>query len=127
MDDRSKKIKVLISTGWTAAEKDPNVHFHFHHKLVAADLDTGSTTFHRAGQSEAVSETADLVVGADGAFSTIRRQLMKRPGFDYSQRYIEHGYLELCIPPTEDGEVSHLVRKHDLARSPLEPFSCAHD
>nr|CAD7603412.1 unnamed protein product [Timema genevievae] len=88
----------------TAAEKDPNVHFHFHHKLVAADLDTGSTTFHRAGQSEAVSETADLVVGADGAFSTIRRQLMKRPGFDYSQRYIEHGYLELCIPPTEDGE-----------------------
>nr|CAD7423962.1 unnamed protein product [Timema monikensis] len=88
----------------TAAEKDPNVHFHFHHKLVAADLETGSTTFHRAGQSEEVSETADLVVGADGAFSTIRRQLMKRPGFDYSQRYIEHGYLELFIPPTEDGE-----------------------
>nr|CAD7195581.1 unnamed protein product [Timema douglasi] len=29
---------------------------------------------------------------------------MKRRGFDYSQRYIEHGYLELCIPPTEDGE-----------------------
>nr|CAD7392601.1 unnamed protein product [Timema cristinae] len=68
----------------TAAEKDPNVHFHFHHKLVAANLETG--------------------MGADGAFSTIRRQLMKRPGFDYSQRYIEHGYLELCIPPTENGE-----------------------
>nr|CAD7446686.1 unnamed protein product [Timema bartmani] len=111
LEDPSKKQsiysvsrKFLNELLLTAAEKDPNVHFHFHHKLVAADLDTGSTTFHRAGQSEAVSETADLVVGADGAFSTIRRQLMKRPGFDYSQRYIEHGYLELCIPPTEDGE-----------------------
>nr|CAD7392603.1 unnamed protein product [Timema cristinae] len=63
-----------------------------------------SSTGHGTSQPEVVSKASDLVVGADGAFSTVRMQLMLRPGFDYSQRYIEHGYLELCIPPTEDGE-----------------------
>lgn len=25
--------------------------------------------------------------------------MLKRPGFDFSQTYIEHGYVELNIPP----------------------------
>ncbi|KAG8258408.1 hypothetical protein J6590_030756 [Homalodisca vitripennis] len=29
---------------------------------------------------------------------------MKRPMFDYNQTYIQHGYMELCIPPTQDGQ-----------------------
>nr|CAD7396661.1 unnamed protein product [Timema poppensis] len=124
---RNSEESVAGGTDVVAAEKDPNVHFHFHHKLVTADLETGITTFRRQDRSQPIISGVgggftDLVVGADGAFSTIRRQLMKRPGFDYSQHYIEHGYLELCIPPTEDGEVSHLVRKNDLGRSPPEPF-----
>lgn len=28
---------------------------------------------------------------------------MTTPGFDYSQSFIEHGYLELSIPPTAAG------------------------
>lgn len=52
---------------------------------------------------------ADLVVGCDGAFSAVRREMLKRPGFNYSQTYIEHGYLELCIPPGKDGNVRNLL------------------
>lgn len=40
----------------------------------------------------------DLIVGCDGAFSCVRQQMIKTFGFNYSQEYIEHGYLELCIP-----------------------------
>lgn len=43
--------------------------------------------------------TSDLIIGADGAFSAVRKYMMKQPLFDYSQKFIEHGYLELCIPP----------------------------
>lgn len=50
--------------------------------------------------------TADLIIGADGAFSAVRKEMMKQPLFDFSQQYIEHGYLELCIPASEDGGVS---------------------
>lgn len=43
--------------------------------------------------------TCDLIVGCDGAYSTVRSHLMKKPRFDYSQQYIPHGYMELTIPP----------------------------
>lgn len=45
---------------------------------------------------------ADFVLGCDGAYSTARRALMKNVGFDYSQKYIPHKYLELCIPPGDE-------------------------
>jgi kynurenine 3-monooxygenase len=48
---------------------------------------------------------SDLVIGADGAFSAVRQKLSQRFGFNFSQTYIEHGYLELCIPPGPNGEV----------------------
>ncbi|ELK02297.1 Kynurenine 3-monooxygenase [Pteropus alecto] len=47
--------------------------------------------------------TCDLIVGCDGAHSTVRTHLMKKPRFDYSQQYIPHGYMELTIPP-KNGE-----------------------
>ncbi|GBM77107.1 Kynurenine 3-monooxygenase [Araneus ventricosus] len=48
--------------------------------------------------------SGDLLIGSDGAYSAMRRQMLKLPRFNYSQDYIEHGYLELCIPPTDIGE-----------------------
>ncbi|XP_046997114.1 kynurenine 3-monooxygenase-like [Schistocerca americana] len=92
--------EVLLS----AAEKFPNVRLHFNHKLVAADLHKGNMVFQILDNGLRVEKSASLVVGADGAFSAVRRQMMKAPLFQYSQRYIEHGYLELCIPPTADGK-----------------------
>lgn len=55
---------------------------------------------------DTVQVNADLIIGADGAFSAVRKEMMKQPLFDFSQQYIEHGYLELCIPASQDGEVS---------------------
>ena len=48
---------------------------------------------------------ADFVLGCDGAYSSVRKALMRKAGFDYSQEYIPHKYQELCIPETKDGEV----------------------
>ena len=60
--------------------------------------------------------------GCDGSYSAVRRQ-MQRGRFDYSQEYIPHGYKELTIPATKQGEVctnekpccfSHKKRRHML-------------
>lgn len=51
-----------------------------------------------------MNTAADLIIGCDGAFSAVRRHMLQSPGFDYSQTYIDHGYIELCIP-SKDGEV----------------------
>ena len=48
---------------------------------------------------------ADFVLGCDGAFSTVRKAMMRKPWFNYSQEYIPHAYLELCIPATPENEV----------------------
>lgn len=50
-----------------------------------------------------MSRQADYIIGADGAYSAVRRQIITTPGFDYSQTFIEHGYLELSIPATPAG------------------------
>lgn len=80
-----------------ACDKFPNIQCHFEHKLTSANLREGSMEF-RNPQEEVISAAADLIVGCDGAFSSVRQQLVRLPGFNYSQEYIETGYLELCIP-----------------------------
>ena len=35
---------------------------------------------------------ADLIVGADGAFSAVRARIQRASRFDYSQLYIDHAY-----------------------------------
>ena len=57
---------------------------------------------------ETVNSEADFILGCDGAFSTVRKALMRRPWFNYRQEYIPHAYLELCIPPTSDDDVRYL-------------------
>ncbi|XP_069463749.1 kynurenine 3-monooxygenase isoform X2 [Ambystoma mexicanum] len=92
--DRANLNKELL----TAAEKFPNVKLHFEHKL--RDCNSQSGTMAVDGPSkEPLELTCDLIVGCDGAFSSVRKQFMRQPLFNYSQEYIPHGYKELTIPP----------------------------
>lgn len=49
---------------------------------------------------------ADLIIGADGAYSKVRKIMTRQPFFNCAQMYIEHGYVELSVPCREDNEVS---------------------
>jgi kynurenine 3-monooxygenase len=60
--------------------------------LEVEDLESGAQTTHRA----------DLVFGADGAFSAVRLAMQMRPRVSYRQDYLAHGYKELTIPPTKE-------------------------
>lgn len=109
--ERQKLNKDLL----TVAETYPGVDLHFEHKLIAADLERGHLSFRCNGNDEQRLEVdADLVIGSDGAYSTIRRELMRRPRFDFSQEYIPHGYKELCLAPTKDGEVCTFFLFYEL-------------
>jgi len=84
------------------AEQTPGVSVHFGHSCTGVEPATGTLTFDTpTGQ---VGATADLVIGADGAYSAVRRALQFREGFDFSQSFLPHGYKELTIPATADGE-----------------------
>ena len=78
------------------AEQTPGVRLHFGHRLTGVDADTGELTF--AGPDVA---RADVVLGADGAYSAVRRSIQH--GMDLHQDFLPHGYKELTIP-ARDGE-----------------------
>ncbi len=100
--DRQKLNELLLSH----AEKDPNVSLHFHHQLVRADLVKKKLTFLETELSKEDKEESvevevdrDFIFGCDGAFSSVRRQMMRWGRMNYNQEYIEHGYKELTMPP----------------------------
>ncbi|XP_004619072.2 kynurenine 3-monooxygenase [Sorex araneus] len=81
-----------------AVEKYPNAKLHFGHRLLKCNPEEGMITV--LGSDKVPKDvTCDLLIGCDGAYSTVRTHLVKKPRFDYSQKYIPHGYMELSIPP----------------------------
>ena len=96
--DRHKLNNHLLQS----AEAHPNITICFKHKLTRADLKGQTLTFQTPEGERDVH--VDFTFGCDGAYSTVRRQLMRWEKLDYSQVYIEHGYKELSMPPTAEGE-----------------------
>jgi kynurenine 3-monooxygenase len=81
----------------------PNVHFHFEHRCADMDLQRPVVAFENVRTGEIKTVAAPLIFGADGAFSAVRYALQRTDRFNYIQRYIDHGYKELHIPPAPDG------------------------
>lgn len=78
-----------------------NVEVVFDHPCIDVDLDAPAAIFETSNGPRRVP--ADLVLGADGAFSPVCAKLQKTDHFEYSQSYLEHGYKELQIPATAAG------------------------
>ncbi|MDQ7904902.1 NAD(P)/FAD-dependent oxidoreductase [Phytohabitans sp. ZYX-F-186] len=80
-----------------AAEKAPGVRIVFGHKLVGLDPATGEMAFETA--SGEVRAAADVVLGADGAGSAVRGQLLAHDLLTESLDFLDYGYKELTVPP----------------------------
>jgi kynurenine 3-monooxygenase len=106
--------KVLM----TAAERH-GVEIVFNARCTDLDVETATATFELTS-GEQISAEADVLFGADGAFSAVRGKLQTRDRFNYSQHYIEHGYKELHIPPDAAGafqlekNVLHIWPRHSF-------------
>jgi kynurenine 3-monooxygenase len=97
--DRRKMNEDLLNV----ASKLENVQFFFEHKCDYIDFEKREVTF-ELPNSEKKKVKLDLIVGTDGVYSAVRKFLMRKVRMDYSQHYIGHGYKELTIRPTAEGE-----------------------
>jgi kynurenine 3-monooxygenase len=86
-----------------AARQYPNVRVHFNHLCTDVDLEAPAAKLLKTETNETIEVRSGMVVGVDGAFSAVRRSMQRLDRFDYSQRYLAHGYKELAIPPATDG------------------------
>ncbi|OQV15914.1 Kynurenine 3-monooxygenase [Hypsibius exemplaris] len=113
--DRRRLNEVMLNM----AEKFPLVKFHFNHRLVKCNLESGDMTFSISGGAT-VEHTADLVIGCDGAHSAVRGVMEKKILFDFKQEYIEHGYVELETPADKSGD--YAMAKNYLHIWPRDTF-----
>ena len=86
-----------------AAAAEPTVRATFHQRCTHLDAARGIATFVDDRTGTQSTAEADLVVGADGAFSALRDAMHKVEGFDYDQSWLSHGYKELAIPSVAAG------------------------
>ncbi len=85
-----------------AAAAITGVEFVFDHPCVDVDL-VGAAAVIQMPAGGTIRAEADLIIGADGAFSPVRGAMQKTERFEYSQSYLEHGYKELHIPEGAKG------------------------
>ena len=99
---RAKLNKLLLDE----AEKTGNVNFHFEHKISSLNLESKKILFENfnGDLDKNIEVTYELLIGADGAGSIVRQELLKKVGTENKVEWLDHSYKELTIPPTEQGE-----------------------
>jgi kynurenine 3-monooxygenase len=102
------------------AEKEEKVKFYFHQRCEDIDLEKKIIHLQNTENQEKSQISADVIFGADGAFSAVRLAMQKTDRFNYAQTYLEYGYKELTIPPLPDG--SHALDKNALHIWPRKSF-----
>lgn len=85
----------------TCAERD-GVNIHFEHRCTLVDVPDNTVHFELPGKSQKTLH-ADLLFGADGAFSALHESYSHMNRVNCDQQYLEYGYKELSIPPGKDG------------------------
>jgi len=88
-----------------AADEHDNLQVQFNQGCKEIDLENAKATFKDYVTGEFQTITADIILGADGAGSALRKSmyLSKQFLFSFSQDYLGHGYKELSIPAAEGG------------------------
>lgn len=100
----------------TLAERE-GVKIEFEKRCMRVDVAT-NTLFFEGDDENGVQ--ADLLFGADGAFSALRTSYTFLDRTNAQQTYIEHGYKELNIPAAEGG--GHRMEKGALHIWPRHNF-----
>jgi kynurenine 3-monooxygenase len=94
---RSELNGILLSR----CQNTPGLEIRFDSECVDADARNGSLTLQAGASGQLEKAEADWIFAADGARSSIRRQMLNREGFFYSQKYETFGYKELTIPSSD--------------------------
>ncbi|CAL1542369.1 unnamed protein product [Lymnaea stagnalis] len=88
-----------------------NIPIHFEHTFVGRQVkhsENGSDDevyIMKDKEGKTVTDKADLLIGADGAHSAVRHDLFLKKKLDlFKQQYHDHWYIEVVLPPGEDGK-----------------------
>lgn len=96
---RSDLNKVLLDL----AESRFGIRINFDEKCLDVDLDAPAVETKNLTTGALARRGAEVVFGADGAYSAVRFQMQKKTRLNFSQLYWEQGYKELGVPAGAGG------------------------
>jgi len=94
------------------AAEEHGATIHFNQRCTGYDLRTGAIRVRDESSGEETARDTGVVIGCDGAASSIRAEMLKLNRFNFSQQYLDYGYKELTIPASPQG--MHLLETHAL-------------
>lgn len=72
-------------------------------------IDWNSNTAHTSSKDPSkpsISTQFDLVIGCDGSWSKVRQEMARVERLNINQRYINHDYIELRMPPKKEADTT---------------------
>ena len=99
--------------------EEQGAKIYFEHRCAKVDVAENVVHFETLDGAQKTVQ-ADLLFGADGAFSGLRASYASRDRVNASHFYLEHGYKELSIPPDAAGNLR--MEKHALHIWPRKNF-----
>lgn len=93
----------------TAAETHFDVDILFHQSVETVDFENNVAYIHDHLSKKTTPLGFELLIGADGVGSEVRKAIIKATGGDFCIEMLDHDYKELCIPPA-DGPAVDLWR-----------------
>jgi len=84
------------------------VNIHFNYRCAEVDFEAKTVKFQKVAESIPVGRETDLTVnydlliGADGAYSAVREQLMHTGQLECEQKYTPSDYKSIFLPPPEE-------------------------
>ena len=101
------------------AEKN-GAKLHFNEKCIDVDFEQSIVTFENTESKKNQNVKSDFLIGADGAFSVVRKKMVNKYKHDYDYNEIDHDYKELVIPAGKNN--SYLLDKNALHIWPRGDF-----
>ena len=110
------KMNVLMMN---LAEKN-GADLYFNEKCIDVDFEQSIVAFENTESKKTQNIKSDFIIGADGAFSVIRKEMVSKYQHDYEYNEISHDYKELLIPAGNNN--SYLLDKNALHIWPRGDF-----
>jgi kynurenine 3-monooxygenase len=92
------------------ASTSGRVTIKFNYSLKELDKDGNCVFEDKKSKAKHCIKNPKVVIGADGAYSTVRDYLARFARADFSRRYIRHCYKEISLPATSKGDYALPVR-----------------
>lgn len=95
-------------------DKMRGITMYFNQKCTDVAIETATASFQDYLTGEIKVYEADVIMGADGVGSSLRKSMLddRKFLFSYGQDFLTHGYKELSFPPDKNG--GYLTEKNAL-------------